>query len=105
MSISYESLVVAPRAQEATNFKVSQLNRQESEQPTLAMTQNQQHELQMNRTGKTEDKAQTPFHHDAKDKGSNEDKRHEEEKKKKKEEEQTEEELKKMLGCSFDITV
>jgi hypothetical protein len=106
MSISYESLVVAPRAQEATNFKVGQQNRQESEQPTLALTQNQEHEQQLNRTGKTEDKSRTPFRHDAKDKGSNEYKRLEEERKKKDEQKKKqEEELKKMLGCSFDITV
>ncbi len=106
MAISYETLVVAPRAQEATNFKVSQLNRQESEQPSIAMAQNQQHEHDLNRTGKTEDKTQTPFRHDAKDKGSNEYRRPEEERKKKEEEEQKkEEELKKMLGCSFDVKV
>ncbi|MCR5585797.1 MAG: hypothetical protein K6F63_10240 [Lachnospiraceae bacterium] len=106
MAISYETLVVAPRAQEATNFKMSQLNRQESEQPNIALTQNQQHEQQLNRAGKAEDKSQTPFRHDAKEKGSNEYQRLEEEKKKKKEEEQKkEEQLKAMLGCTFDITV
>ncbi|MCR5824393.1 MAG: hypothetical protein K6G60_08190 [Lachnospiraceae bacterium] len=107
MAISYETLVVAPRAQEATNFKVGQLNRQESEQPNIAMAQNQQHEQQLNRAGKAEEKSETPFRHDAKDKGSNEYKRLEEEKRKKKEEEEQkkEEELKRMLGCSFDIKV
>ncbi len=105
MAISYESLVVAPRAQEATNFKMSQLNRQESEQPNIALTQNQQHEQQLTRTGKTEDKAQTPFRHDAKEKGSNEYHRQEEERKKKEEEQKKEEALKAMLGCTFDITV
>ncbi len=105
MAISYETLVVAPRAQEATNFKMSQLNRQESEQPNIAMTQNQQHEQQLNRASKAEDKSQTPFRHDAKDKGSNEYQRLEQEKKKKEEKQKKEEELKKMLGCTFDITV
>lgn len=105
MAISYETLVVAPRSQEASNFKVSQLNRQESEQPTIALTQNQQHEQQLNRTGKTEDKSETPFNHDAKDKGSNEYQRLEAEKKKKEEEQKKEDELKKMLGCTFDVKI
>ncbi len=105
MTINYENKRSAQRAQEATNYKVSQQHRQESEQPTIALTQHQEHEHNLNRTGKAEEKDQTPFRHDAKDKGSNEYQRMEAEKKKKAEEEKKEEELKRMLGCTFDITV
>lgn len=104
MAISYETVVMPNRAQEATNFKMSQLNRQSSEQPNIQMAQNLQKQLDMTRTTKAKEKDETPFNFDAKNKGSNEYQRQELERKKK-EEEKKKQELKKMLGCTFDITV
>lgn len=104
MALSYETLVVAPRSQEVTNFKMSQVNRQQSEQPTIALAQNEQNAQKLNRPGKAEEKSETPFKFDAKDKGSNEYQRKEQERKKK-EEQIRNEEHRKMYGCTFDITI
>ncbi len=106
MAISYESLVVAPKSQEASNYKINEQNRQQNEQPIIHSNFEHQNEQKLNRTEHTEQKNNDgSFRHDAKEKGSNEYERLELEKKKKEEEQKRNEEHKKMFGCTFDITI
>ena len=58
----------------------------------------------MNRTEKMAKNDETPFYYDAKEKGNNEYKRQKQKERKKKEEQETQD-RKRMLGCTFDITV
>ena len=105
MSITpYESLAVAPKSQEASIFRTTQMQREMAQQNQIAGTVQQQSEQKMNRTEKAEQKDETPFKFDAKEKGNNEYFRQQERQKKEKEE-QEKEDRKRMLGCTFEITV
>ncbi len=103
MALTYESLAVAPRTQEVTNYKLNEQMSKASEQATVSIAQNNQNEMKMQRPEKMTDSSETPFKFDAKEKGNNEYYRQESERKKKEEERNSEH--KKLLGCTFDITV
>ncbi len=105
MAISYETMIVAPKSQEASIYKVNQENRANNEQPMLQQSVEQQKLRDSQRTVKTEDKNSQMSHHDAKDKGSNEYERLEAEKKKKEEEQKMNEAHRIMMGSTFDITI
>ena len=50
-------------------------------------------------------KDETPFKYDAKEKGNNAYSRQQEEKERKKKEEQEKEDRKKLFGCTFEISI
>ena len=105
MSITpYETLAVAPKSQQASMFHTNQLSKEHAQQTQIAGMVQQQAEQKLTRTEKTAQNDSTPFHYDAKEKGNN---KYEQQKQKerKKKEEQEQEERKRMLGCTFDITV
>ena len=105
MSITpYEALAVAPKSQEASIFRTTQLQKQSAQQAQTAGMVQQQSEKKLTRTEKMTQNDATPFKFDAKEKGNNEYFRQQQREKKKKEEQENED-RKKMLGCTFDITV
>lgn len=105
MSITpYETLAVAPKSQEASIFRTNQLQKETMQQAQIVNNVQQQAEQKLNRTTKMEQKDETPFQYDAKEKGNNAYYK-KQQKEKKKKEEQEQENRKKLLGCSFEITV
>ncbi len=106
MSITpYEALAVAPKSQEASIFRSAQLNKENAQQSQIASMVQQQTEQKMTRTEKMNQKDETPFKYDAKEKGNNAYSRQQEEKERKKKEEQEVEDRKKLLGCTFEISI
>lgn len=105
MSITpYETLAIAPKSQEASIFRTSQMTKETAHQAQIAGTVQQQTEQKLNRTEKLNQKEETPFKYDAKEKGNNAYARQQEKECKKKEEQQKEA-RKQLYGCTFDITV
>ncbi len=105
MSITpYETLAIAPKSQEASLFRTNQMAKETAQQAQIAGTVQQQTEQKMNRTEKLNQKEETPFKYDAKEKGNNAYAR-QQEKERKQKEEQEKEDRKKMYGCTFEITV
>lgn len=105
MSITpFEALAVAPKSQEASIFKTAQMQKETGQQTQIAGMVQQQAQQKMNRTEKSAGKEETPLHYDAKEKGNNA-YTQQEQKERKKQEEKEKEERKRMLGCTFDITV
>lgn len=105
MSITpYETLAVAPKSQEASIFRTSQLQKENAQQTQIAGMVQQKTEQKMTRTEKAEQKDETPFKYDAREKGNNAYSR-QQEKERKKKEEQEKEDRKKLFGCTFEITV
>lgn len=105
MSITpYEALAIAPKSQEASMFRTSQMQKESSQQTQIAGAFQQQTEQKMTRTEKSSQKEETPFKFDAKEKGNNAYARQQQERKKKKEEKEAED-RKRMLGCTFEISV
>jgi len=105
MSITpYEALAIAPKSQEASIFRTNQLQKETAQQNQIAGMVQQQAEKKLTRTEKTAQQDATPFHYDAKEKGNN---TYEQQKQKerKKKEEQEQEDRKRMLGCTFEITI
>ncbi|MCQ2538401.1 MAG: hypothetical protein MJ124_08375 [Lachnospiraceae bacterium] len=105
MGISYETLIVAPKSQEASTYKIQQDSRAQNQQPLLQQAAEQQNLHDSQRTTKTEDKGRGNNRHDAKEKGSNEYERLRAEEEKKKKEEQMNEEHRRLTGSTFDITI
>ena len=105
MAISYEPLVMATKSQEAANFHVNQ-NQKISSAPEAMLNHFEENNVQnMNRATEAQNRDGTPFHQDAKDKGSNEYLKDREEKKKEEEQKKKNDDMKKLLGCSFNITI
>ena len=105
MSITpYEALAVAPKSQEASLFRTSQMQKENAQQAQINGMVQQKTEQKMNRTEKMEQKEETPFKYDAKEKGNNAYAK-QQEKERKKKEEQEKEDRKKLFGCTFEITV
>ena len=105
MSITpYETLAIAPKSQEVSILRTSQIQKENAQQTQIAGTVQQQTQQKMNRTEKMAKNEETPFYYDAKEKGNNEYKRQKHKERKKKEEQETQD-RKRMLGCTFDITV
>ncbi len=105
MAISYETMIVAPKSQEASFYKINQDNKVNSEQPMLQQSVEQQKLRDSQRTNRTEDKNSQMGHHDAKEKGSNEYEHFDAEKKKKEEEQKMNEAHRILMGSTFDITI
>lgn len=104
MSITpYEALAIAPKSQEASIFRTSQMQKENSQQVQIAGAFQQQTEQKMIRTEKSSQKEETPFKFDAKEKGNNAYSRQQQERKQKEEKEA--EDRKRMLGCTFEISV
>ena len=105
MSITpYETLAVAPKSQEASMFRASQLQKESAQQTQIAGALQQQTQQKMTRTEKSAQKEETPFKFDAKEKGNNAYQQQKERERKQKEEQETED-RKRMLGCTFEISV
>ncbi len=105
MSITpYEALAVAPKSQEASIFRTQQMQKENAQQAQIAGNIQQQVEQNLNRTTKTEQKDETPFKFDAKEKGNNAYSEQEKRERQKKEE-QEQEDRKRMLGCTFEVSV
>ena len=105
MSITpYETLAIAPKSQEVSILRTSQIQKENAQQAQIAGTVQQQGQQKMNRTEKMAKNEETPFYYDAKEKGNNEYKRRQQKEQKKKEEKEKQD-RKRMLGCTFDITV
>lgn len=105
MSITpYEALAVAPKSQEASIFRTNQMQKETAQQTHIAGNVQQQMQQKLNRTTKMEQKDETPFKYDAKEKGNNA-YSGQQQKERKKKEEQEQEDRKRMLGCTFEITV
>ena len=105
MSITpYEALAVAPKSQEASIFRTSQIHKENAQQSQIAGMVQQQSEKKLTRTEKATESEAPPFKFDAKEKGNNEYFKQQQRERKKKEEQESEE-RKRMLGCTFDITV
>jgi len=100
----YEALAMVPKSQEASLFRISQMQKENAQQAQIAGQMQQQTEQKMNRTEKMNQKDETPFKYDAKDKGNNA-YAEQQEKERKKREEQEKEDRKKMYGCTFEITI
>lgn len=100
----YEALAMVPKSQEASLFRTSQMQKENAQQAQIAGQMQQQTEQKMNRTEKMNQKDETPFKYDAKDKGNNA-YAEQQEKERKKKEEQEKEDRKKMYGCTFEITI
>lgn len=105
MSITpFEALAVAPKSQEASFIKTAQQTKENSQQVQLTGMLQAQAQQKLNRAEKPEEKSKTELYYDAKEKGSNAYAKQQERERQKKEQ-QAEEERKRMLGCTFDITV
>lgn len=105
MSVTpYETLAVAPKSQEASLFRTAQMQKENAQQVQITGMLQQKTEQKMNRTEKMEQKDETPFKYDAKEKGNNAYAKQQERERKKKEE-QEKEDRKKLFGCTFEITV
>lgn len=105
MSITpFEALAVAPKSQEASIFKTTQVQKETGQQTQIAGMVQQQTQQKMSRTEKAAGRDETPLHYDAKEKGNNS-YTQQQQKERKKQEEHENEERKRMLGCTFDITV
>ena len=100
----YEALAMIPKSQEASMFRTNQMQKESAQQSQIAGNIQQQTEQKLNRTEKMDQKDETPFKYDAKEKGNNAYARQQEEKRKKKEE-QEKEDRKKLYGCTFEITI
>ena len=100
----YEALAMVPKSQEASLFRISQMQKENAQQAQIAGQMQQQTEQKMNRTEKMNQKDETPFKYDAKEKGNNA-YAEQQEKERKKREEQEKEDRKKMYGCTFEITI
>ena len=100
----YEALAMAPKSQEASLLRTTQMQKENAQQAQIAGTIQQQTEQKMNRTEKMNQKDETPFKYDAKEKGNNAYAR-QQEKEPKKKEEQEKEDRKKMYGCTFEISI
>lgn len=100
----YEALAMIPKSQEATFMKMNQMQKENSQQAQITGMLQQQNEHKMQRTEKADQKGETPFKFDAKEKGNNAYSKQEEKERKKKEEKEIEE-RKKLYGCTFEITV
>ena len=73
MSITpYETLAIAPKSQEVSILRTSQIQKENSQQAQIAGTVQQQAQQKMNRTEKMAKNEETPFYYDAKEKGNNE---------------------------------
>ncbi len=105
MSITpYEALAVAPKSQEASIFRSAQMTKETAQQTQIAGAFQQQNEQKMTRTEKTSQNDATPFKFDAKEKGNNA-YYQQQQKERQKKEEQESEDRKRMLGCTFEISV
>lgn len=105
MSITpYETLAVAPKSQEASMFRTAQLQKESAQQAQIAGALQQQTQQKMTRTEKSSGKEETPFKFDAKEKGNNAYQQQKERERKQKEEQEAED-RKRMLGCTFEISV
>lgn len=105
MSITpYETLAVAPKSQEASMFRTAQLQKESAQQAQIAGALQQQTQQKMTRTEKSSRKEETPFKFDAKEKGNNAYQQQKERERKQKEEQEAED-RKRMLGCTFEISV
>lgn len=105
MSITpFETLAVAPKSQEASVYRANQLQKEAGQQLHIAGMVQQKAEKKLERAEKTSQNDETAFRFDAKEKGNNAYYQQEKKDRKKKEEELNEE-RKRMLGCTFDITI
>ena len=105
MAISYESLVVAPKSQEASVYKINQDAKIQNEQPMISQNQEQENLRNAERTQAASEDGKPDTHHDAREKSKNEYERLEYERKKREKEEKDNEIHKKLTGSTFDITV
>ena len=102
--ISYEALAVTHKSQEASMLRTSQMQKENAQQTQIAGAMQQQAQQKMTRTEKASGKEQTPFKFDAKEKGNNAYEQREQQERKQKEEKEAED-RKRMLGCTFEISV
>lgn len=100
----YEALAMVPKSQEASLLRTTQMQKENAQQAQIAGTIQQQTEQKMSRTEKMEQKDETPFKYDAKEKGNNA-YAEQQERERKKKEEQEKEDRKKLYGCTFEITI
>ncbi len=100
----YEALAMVPKSQEVSLVRTSQLSKENAQQAQIANMVQQQTEQKMNRTEKMNQKDETPFKYDAKEKGNNA-YSEQQEKERKKKEEKEKEDRKKLYGCTFEITI
>lgn len=102
--IPYEALAVAPKSQEVSFIRTAQQQKDQAQQAQIVGTVQQQLLQKSTRTEKTSEKDETPFKFDAKEKGSNAYEQQKQKERKRREEEEAQE-RKKMLGCTFEISV
>ena len=100
----YEALAMVPKSHEVSLLRTNQMQKESTQQAQIAGTVQQQSEQKMQRTEKAEQKDETPFKYDAKEKGNNA-YSGQKEKERKKREAQEKEDRKKMYGCTFEITI
>ncbi len=105
MAISYEPLVMATKSQEVANLHVNQNQKMNSAPETMLNHFQETNVQNMTRTTETANKDGSSLHQDAKDKGGNEYYRQQEEKRREEEQKKKNDEMKKLLGCSFNITI
>lgn len=86
----YEALAMVPKSQEASLLRTTQMQKENAQQAQIAGTIQQQTEQKMSRTEKMEQKDETPFKYDAKEKGNNAYAEQQERERKKKEEQEKE---------------
>ena len=101
----YEALAMVPKSQEASLLRTTQMQKENAQQSQIANVVQQQTEQKMQRTEKADQKDETPFKYDAKEKGNNAYARQQQEKERKKKEEQEKEDRKRLYGCTFEITI
>ena len=105
MSITpYETLAIAPKSQEASIFRTNQMQKESAQQAQIAGNLQQQTQMKMHRPEKSSQKEETPFKFDAKEKGNNAYPQQKERERKQKEEQESQD-RKRMLGCTFEISV
>ena len=67
----YEALAMVPKSHEVSLLRTNQMQKENTQQAQIAGTVQQQTEQKMQRTEKAEQKEETPFKYDAKEKGNN----------------------------------
>ena len=101
----YEALAMVPKSQEVSLLRTAQMQKENAQQAQIAGTVQQQTEQKMQRTEKADQKDETPFKYDAKEKGNGSYSGSGQGKKKQKEEGTVKESKKNLSNSTFDITI
>ncbi len=100
-----ETISYAPKSQEVSNLHANHINKENAQQQSIVGAFQDQNVQKQERTERSENKEAPKNNHDAKEKGNGTYYKQEQERKKKEEEQKKNEQHRKLMGCTFDITV